>query len=224
MPSRFIVKKMMQNSCYHVYNRGVEKRDIFCDERDYKFFLYLLKNYLTKLEDLKKGLNPLPEGSTLQRGRFSDSVDLLAYALMPNHYHLILKQTEANILPEFMKSLANNYVGYFNKRYDRVGTLFQGRYKAILIEDDDYLIHLSRYIHLNPRKRFNPLEDKEEYSSYKEYLGKRNTKWIKPDFILGLFNSTEEMTLGGYKQYKEFVEDFNIDKSEKEYLGKLVIE
>ena len=109
---------------------------------------------------------------------------------------------------------------YFNKRYERIGPLFQGRYKAKLITTDPYLLHLTRYIHRNPLEHSNDLEN--AYSSYSEYLGKRNTKWIKPDIVLKFFNKKTILELKKINSYKQFVEDKKID-SEK-VLGKLTID
>jgi len=154
MPSKNSVKKYVAGGVYHVYNRGVDKRDIFLDEADYSFFLFLFKTYLKVPKDDGKGFNPFQmprKNSVIKRGAFIERVDLLVFALMPNHYHLLIKINDETALTDFMKSVMTIYVMYFNKKYKREGSLFQGVYKAILVENNEYLIHLSRYIHLNPR-------------------------------------------------------------------------
>lgn len=228
MPSRFTVKQLVENGYYHVYNRGVEKRNIFCTKSDYKYFLFLLKSYLTspdELEKTKKGLNPQQKLSTLQRGRYESEIDLLAYALMPNHFHLLLQQRSKEGLSGFMKSVSNNYTSYFNKRYDRVGPLFQGRYKGVLVKSDEYLIHLSRYIHLNPRaekeKNRNPLQG---FTSYEDYLGTRSTDWLKADIVLKMFLDPENLTIEKHASYREFVENYNAERIVRDCLGNLIIE
>lgn len=225
MPTRHSVKEYKENGIYHVYNRGVAKGNIFLDKQDYKTFLYFLKLYLSDYKELKKGLNPREVYALLAKQNFHERIDLLAYCLMPNHFHLEVKQKDPEALTEFMRCLATNYSMYFNKRHDRVGSLFQGIYKAILIKDEGYFLHLSRYIHLNPLelKGFNPQNlEGYDYSSYQDYLDQRNTKWVKPDLILGSFGTEQKGLMKNRSSYKSFVEDHAIDS--KEYLGRLSID
>lgn len=199
MPSRNVVKEYIPDAYYHVYNRGVEKRTIFLDEQDYTVFLGLLKKYLT-------GERP---GGTNNRHKFENlggQLELLAYCLMPNHFHLLFYQEDAQAISRLMRRLITGYVMYFNNRYRRVGRLFQGTYKASLINADDYLQHISRYIHLNPDKY-----EQWPYSSYPYYVGKKRAAWIKPGRILEIFdNNTEE--------YKAFTADCAAAKKELDIL------
>lgn len=230
MPSKYIIKQSTENGIYHVYNRGVEKRDIFCDDHDYKYFLYLLKSYLTPMKE-RTGLDPA-QGPTLQREKpdYSNEIELMAYCLMSNHFHLLLKQMNKDSMSKFMKSVGTNYSMYFNRKYNRVGGLFQGNYKGILVENDDYLLHLSRYIHLNPvAKGLNPAQGPtlEEglvdwYSSYGDYIGKRNTRWLNSRYILDYFQKSGQDSLNKMNSYKSFVEDLALD--DKEYLGRYSID
>lgn len=225
MPARNIVKQYIENGIYHVYNRGVEKRIIFLDDRDYKTFLYFLKQYLIEENDPAKNLSNY-KGRTFARRSFYDRIELLAYCLMPNHFHLLIKQKNKNDLKEFMQCLATSYSLYFNDRYERVGSLFQGRYKAILIKDDGYLLHLSRYIHLNPAgndkgRTFVKLQEY-DFSSYQDYVGVRNTKWLKPEFILEYFNGAKDQAIFNSQTYQKFVEEYVFDS--KELLGNLTLE
>ena len=187
MPAKNSIKTYTENGYYHIYNRGVEKRNIFLDREDYKTFLYFLKRYLT--------VPPKPTEQSQLPPRWKtdifDKVTLVAYCLMPNHFHFLIKQTTQRVITDFMRALINSYVHYFNKKYERVGSLFQGIYKAVLIEEENYLLHLSRYIHLNPfevepRSGLNLANElaNYSYSSYEEYLGKRATKWVHPEEIL----------------------------------------
>jgi len=147
------------------------------------------------------------------------NIQLLAYALMPNHFHFLFKQFSENAITEFMRRITNAYVQYFNNKYKRVGPLFQGRYKGVLVDKDDYFIYLSSYIHINPIElpkysEINTLEDY-PYSSYSDYIGKTNTPWIHREYILNYINDkedkflfyknqTEKLTLESDKYKKEF--------------------
>ena len=157
------------------------------EKKDYLFFTSLLSAYLTpKL--------PLPEMMSVRntvwwRSKLKlNEVKLLAYCLMPNHFHLLLQQSSIDGITKFMRRITNAYVSYFNTRNERTGALFQGKFKASLIEQDSYLLHLSRYIHSNPLE-VRPLTRLEDYpySSYREYLGLRHTSWIKMDDIISYF-------------------------------------
>lgn len=109
---------------------------------------------------------------------------------------------------------------YFNKKYNRVGNLFQGPYKAILIKDDAQLLHLSRYIHLNPSEHSKDIIN--TYSSYADYLKTRNTSWVKTDFILKFFNGSINPLFHKTNNYKDFVENYKQDSAK--IIGKLALE
>lgn len=126
-------------------------------------------------------------------------VDIICYCFMPNHFHLLLKQRRAGGITEFMAKLTNSYTKYFNMKNKRVGPLFQGEFKAVHIETDDQLIHLSRYIHLNPIINYVSKDlDSYQWSSYSEYIRESNGVCDK-DIVLGQFNSIHN--------YKQFVLD-----------------
>jgi len=215
MPSRNLIKIYVKDSYYHIYNRGVEKRIIFEDDQDYKVFLKYLKEALSNpsLLRIDKIQVTLQGGSfkgvPRQPKNFDTNIDLIAYCLMPNHFHLLIKQKENNSMEHFMRSIITRYSMYFNKKYNRVGKLFQGHYKAVLILDDNYLLHLSRYIHLNPSEYNKNLES--EYSSYAEYLGIRKTSWVKPEIVLAFFNQATRDFHKDINTYKKFVESTEIN-------------
>lgn len=221
MPSRNLIKISVANGYYHIYNRGVEKRTIFEDEQDYKVFLKNLKESLSPPPDPKEMLKSFSLRGTTYKGiprppkNFFKQVELLAYCLMPNHFHLLIKQIEEGSMESFMRSLATRYSMYFNKKNKRVGSLFQGIYKASMIDNDNYLLHLSRYIHLNPSENTNDLAS--TYSSYADYLGLRKTDWIKTDEILSFFNNAKMDSLRSTNTYKDFVENY---KTNEEQLSK----
>lgn len=215
MPRKNSIKIYAKDGYYHIYNRGVEKRIIFEDDKDYKVFLSYLKYSLSpppKQEDIKKvfTLQGLPfKGIPRMPKNFQNKVELVAYCLMPNHFHLLLKQIDDNSLKSFMMSLITRYSMYFNKRYNRVGSLFQGVYRAVLVTDEPYLLHLSRYIHLNPYEFTKDLTT--AYSSYEDYLGLRKTEWLKPNIVLEQFNNKVGIEFKKINNYKDFVEKYKQD-------------
>lgn len=222
MPAKNTVKQYLENGFYHIYNRGVEKRVIFQVDQDYKVFLSYLKEYLEPCnkDKLRKILGDLPytkREKIIKRfsiNNFSKNIDLLAFCLMPNHFHLLIKQRSERAIEGFMRSLGTRYVMYFNKRYDRVGHLFQGIYKAALVDSDEQLVHLSRYIHKNPllHKNKKPSLALDLYSSLPAYLGNWQAKWLKPDEVLSLFSNTSNNS-----SYKTFMNEDAFEELEQKY-------
>ncbi len=139
---------------------------------------------------------------------------------MPNHFHLLIKQNSSKSIELFMRSISTRYSMYFNKKYQRVGSLFQGPYKAVHVKDEVYLLHLSRYIHLNPIEFTNDLT--RAFSSYSEYLNLRKTKWVKPEVILSSFNQAKLPFFKKTNRYQDFVEKYKADSVQ--ILGDLVLD
>ena len=169
---------------YHIYNRGVEKRDIFMSGDDYRRFQRLLylangsKPFVYKLVQ-RMPLDKIDVGDKL--------VAIGAYCMMPNHFHILAKEVTEGGISAFMEKLTTGYSKYFNKKHERVGTLFQDRFKAEHVDNDEYLKYLYSYIHLNPVKLIDPTwkevgirdaEKTRQYlegyhsSSYPDYLGR----------------------------------------------------
>lgn len=167
MPSRNIIKNYDTNTYYHIYNRGVEKRKIFVDDEDYSVFLNLFKRYLDD--------SPTKDNKGREYDWFSKNVELIAFCLMPNHFHLLLYQIEINAITKLLRAVCSAYTIYFNKKYDRVGALFQGIFKATSINNDTYLLHITRYIHRNPI-----LYLRWEWSSLEYWLNNKYAAWINP--------------------------------------------
>ncbi|HSX06419.1 MAG TPA: transposase [Candidatus Saccharimonadia bacterium] len=187
MPRKNVIKQDLADSFQHVYARGHSRHKIFNDEQDYITFLTLLQRYLSAEEARDPYGVPYPN--------FYNKLELLAFVLMPNHFHLLIYQRQPEAMARFMQSLLTSYSRYFNKKYKRSGSLFESRYKASMISDDSYLEHISRYIHLNPRQWRDY-----EYSSLPYYLQRDEVSWIRPKRILELFESSEE--------YLEFTSDY----------------
>ena len=197
VPSRNILKQYAADHYYHVYSRGVAKQVIFLDEQDYLFFISLFKRYLSNEPSASPARVPYPW--------YGQRIDLLAYCLMPNHIHLLFYQRDEKAITELMRSMMTSYSMYFNRRYKRVGPVFQSRYLASLIDQDSYLQHISRYIHLNPKEW-----QSYGYSSLGYYLKSRTAEWIKPQPMLDLFenNSGQYLSfLKDYESHKQMLEE-----------------
>jgi putative transposase len=217
MPGKNTRKLYLENGYYHVYNRGVEKRSIFHDPQDYAVFLSYLKEYLTPKgdKDLRLQLNATGISSaernkiwhSLRRQNFSSEITLLAYCLMPNHFHLFLKQKTPKTMNQFMGSLCSSYSAYYNHKYDRVGTLYEGVYRALLVNSDSQFLHLSRYIHKQALSLQGEVLQEMQPCSYSEYLGKRKTNWVHPEDVLVHFSQTEPAF-----SYERFVKDWIDDE------------
>ena len=195
MPSKNRIKEYAPDSYYHVYNRGVNKKIIFNTTQDYAVFLNILKRHLGDQEQKDPSGRPYFQ--------FGDSIELLAFCLMPNHFHLFLYQSNGERTIELlMRKVITAYVMYYNHTHKRIGPLFQDRYKAARIDNDAYLLHISRYIHRNPLNYAAY-----EWSSLPYYLGEKNAEWVKPNRIQELFDSPDE--------YMKFLEDLDgIEDSE----------
>jgi putative transposase len=164
---------------YHVTSRGNEKKSIFLDKVDRAKFLRILREY-----------------------RSRHGIVIHAYVLMNNHYHLLLETPRGNLL-RVMHGINSGYTGYFNRKYQRVGHLFQGRYRALLVEKDQYLLSLSRYIHLNPvRAGVASRPEKYPYSSYGGYIGTRvREDWVEYDGVLSQFGRSRRRAEENYWKY-----------------------
>lgn len=184
---------------YHIYNRGVDKRIIFIDKYDIqRFFKSMIEfNVVDPIGSLY--LNSLLQlrGETPNLGQ--RLVNIIAYCLNPNHFHLILEQLVDGGISEFMKRLSGGYTGYFNQKHDRSGSLFQGVFKDVHIDSNEYLLHASAYVNLNDRVhqlRSETPKLVESMSSWEEYIDKRVKGICEKEIILGQFRNIDE--------YKEF--------------------
>lgn len=197
---------------YHVYNRGVEKRKIFLDDKDRLRFIHDIFEFndtepvLNLGYHIKKSIEVRPQ--YIKRGPRKLLAEVLAFCLMPNHFHLLLKQKVEGGISLFMKKLGAGYTGYFNQKYERAGSLFQGVYKHVLVKNEAHFIHLPYYIHLNPLDISNPewrskdkkinvekameLLNKYRWSSHLDYAGIKNFPSLtQRGFLMAFFNSPQ---------------------------------
>lgn len=181
--SREARKYSLSNSkIYHIILKGINSQEIFFDDFDRSFFLKQLK----EAKEMYK-------------------YDIYAYALMGNHIHLLIYDKEMNI-SEIMHRICTVYAMYFNRKYERVGHLFQNRFKSRCVESENYLLNVQRYIHKNPEKDGICLMDKYRWSSYQEYINK--SVITNTNFILNIFDKDR------IKAIKKFIE-YNKNNSDE---------
>jgi len=192
---------------YHVYNRGLDQRTIFSNKRAYERFILTSRYYRhqqTPFRYSKFIQKTVLEQDIILRSfvKIPVLVEILAYCLMPNHFHFILRQKLDNGIPKFISLLCNSFAKYFNTRLSRVGPLFPGPFKAVVVETDGQLIHLSRYIHLNPvvSALIKPEQlDAYPWSSFPDYMNPSAQTFVDTNSVLAQFPSREA--------YKKFVYD-----------------
>lgn len=221
----------MKNRIYHIYNRGVDGRLIFIDGEDFDKFIKILSGYIGQFK-ITEDLIFKQERPYLSRKRqkmnLNGQVLLLAYCLMPDYFDLMVMQIEDGAVSKLMRRLGTAYVIYFNKKYQRRGTLFERTYQTDEVWGDERILHLSRWIHRKPAgnqvRRFGLVEtvtgqrpEEYMYSSFQWYLRKDEIPdWISPGTVLEIFERGDSSR---WKDYKDFVTDSRI-KSE-EVLGKI---
>lgn len=186
MPSKNRNKVWVPKEVYHVYNRGNNKQLIFFDDKDYAVFLNIIKRSLQEERTADRLGRPYKN--------WHGDIELLAFCLMPNHFHLLLYQTSERAISDFMRTISVSYSGYINDRYDHTGHLFQDIFKASHIDEESYWLHISRYIHLNP-KAWRTWR----WSSLPYYLKEKESDWVRPSRILQSFQPNK---------YLDFVADY----------------
>lgn len=207
MPAR--TTPLVNNETYHVLNRSINLIPIFSQRKEYQRFLdgiCYYQNFSTPFKFSSLKIMPVVERAKLWenlRKKRQWRVEIFAYCLIPNHFHLLLKQLVDNGITDFIRCLNDSYSHYFNIKYKRKGPLFEGRFKAIRVETNEQLLHLCRYIHLNPYSSFlikdlNRLE-KYSFSSLGEYLKLSKDNICQKEIILSQFQNLNK--------YKEFVFD-----------------
>lgn len=213
MPGR--ITPFVNGEVYHIFNRGIDRRPTFTGRKECRraidaiAFYRFLKPPLSLSKFLR--LESEKQNDVLDILIQSDKlIEILCYCLMPNHFHFLLRQTKNQGISKFLSNLQNSYTRYFNIRHERDGSLFLDQFKAVRVETDEQLIHVSRYIHLNPHTGYvvKTLDELEQYpwSSFPDYLQGKG-EFVDVQFILSFFGSTQE--------YKKFVFD------QADYQGRL---
>lgn len=174
----------MQGEYYHIYNRGIDGQDIFRSHDNYIFALQRIKRYTRELD-----------------------IAVIAYCLMPNHYHLLVRQDGDEPAGRLPQRVFNSYTKAFNRQHDRSGTLFQGRYRSVHVDNDAYLLHLCRYVHANPVLAGLVRQPADwAYSNYREWAGMRKGTLVDRAFIREFFPEVPA--------YRAFVQDYITGRDE----------
>lgn len=192
MPTRETA--FVQGFYYHIYNRGINRGNVFHTEENYKYCIGLAQTASVKY-----------------------AISIIAYCLMPNHYHFLVRQDSTESVSKFVAKVFNSFVQAVNKQQDRKGPMFEGRFNSVLMAKDDYLVHLCRYIHLNPVVA-GFVSDPEDWphSNYLEWINKRPRTPKEEEFISNQFSSVQE--------YKEFVEDHMLVQKNEVKLSQYLID
>ena len=206
-----VARRIAEGEYYHVFNRGAHKTNLFKDERDWLRFLFLVlycqapvtipntRRFMVPTAAASGFRVPLHFETEIEQKRL---VELVSFCIMPNHFHLIVKELSEGGISSYMQRVATGYTMYYNTKYDASGHLFQGRYKTVHIKDNDQLLYLSSYIHRNPRElaKWKGLEQAYPYSSLQDLAGiNRWGSLLVGDIITSQFDGTKQ------SNYRDFV-------------------
>ncbi|MBA3723567.1 MAG: transposase [Candidatus Levybacteria bacterium] len=192
---------------YHIYNRGIDRRVTYTNKREYQRMLNLLSFYqyrtipirYSRFAEAKEDIRQNYYEQMKESGKI---IEVIAYCFMPNHFHLLLKQREESGIATYTANVVNAYTKYFNKKYQRTGSLFQGVFKAVYVETDEQLVHLVRYIHLNPVASSLILQEQLDtfpWSSHSLYVNLANNDLIE--------HKTSTMIKKIVPDYEVFIKD-----------------
>lgn len=246
MPTKNSIKQFVSGGAYHLYNTtGGRQTLLFTDDHDYLTFISLLSNYLSP-EISSPPANPHPFLSPKPPSIFKpifpsrlrqrqlmnlhSQVTLLAFCLMPDHFHLLARQFSPTGITKLIRRLCTSYSMYFNHRHHQSGKLFRNIYKAAPVKSATQLLHVSRYIHLNPIsfRKIGPLTAtsgspaKYPYSSFQYYSQNAHPDWLDTSTILTAFQATTKLFPHHYQTYTQFVLDYNLDS--KHHIPNLLLD
>lgn len=196
--------QLVDGEYYHIFNRGVDKRDIFLDEEDFSRFIKSMVEF-----NVLEPIGSIYENSFRKKIRVKDKiskpkndtplVEYIAYCLNKNHFHLIIKQYSEKGIEKLMHRLGLGFTKYFNQKYKRSGSLFQGTFKSVHIESNEQLLYLSAYVNLNNRVHKTKLGNLVSKSSWEEFVGKPKERLCKVEIVLDQFRNVDK--------YKKIVEE-----------------
>lgn len=196
---------IITNQIYHIFNRGIAGQPIFSSVYDYQRFFELIDYYRFLSPDLRYSFYrrlPLEERQKYieeMKQKKPPQIQIFAYCLMPNHYHLLLKELRENGIRKFISNLQNSYAKYFNTKKKRKGSLFIEMFKNVRVEDEEQFIHLARYIHLNPLTSYviSRVDELDNYpwSSFPCYLNKSPLDFLETKTLSSLFKDTKDLEI-----------------------------
>ncbi len=202
-------KEFAQGTISHIYNRGNNKDKIFFDDQDYKAFLFRLGLALG-INEKKLQTSPLlsiPQ-SRIRIKANNNAFQLHSFCLMPNHFHLLIEQRSDTPISKLISQISTSYAMYINKKYKRVGHVFQDEFKAVLIKDDPQLMWTSAYIHMNPVKDgLVKLPDNYRWSSYNDYGSDRNLPIVNCELLKSMFGNERDFKKETFRLFSEKIED-----------------
>ncbi len=202
------ITPLVNGEIYHVFNRGINRQPTFYSRRDYRRALLTIRFYRLlhppqRLSDFLQTDSKKRETILANAEKHGSLVTVLAFCLMPNHFHLLLRQETDNGISKFMGNFQNSYTRYFNTRHQRDGAIFLTQFKAVRMETEDQLLHVSRYIHLNPYSSYIVKTQQQllnyPWSSLNEYLNPAQAIISQPEVVLSSFKNP--------RQYQQFVLD-----------------
>ncbi len=189
-------KEFAPEKIYHIYNRGNNKEKIFFEEQDYRVFLFRLGLCLgfNEKELNKEKLMAMPYSRIRITETNKSNFKLYAFCLMPNHFHLLIEQVQDTSISNLISKLCTSYAKYINKKYKRVGHVFQDKFKAVLIENNSQLMWTSSYIHMSTVKdKITKHPSEYNWSSYNDYVSNRNLPIVSKEFLIKTFESVENL-------------------------------
>jgi putative transposase len=216
---------LVEHNYYHIYNRGVDKRSIFINDSDYwRFILSIIllnekqDGLMIRWRDFRKGnrSGSLSEFLTLNVRKREPIVEINAYSLMSNHFHFLLKQTSEKGIEKFMQKLGNSYTKYFNEKYKRNGSLFQGTFKSSHIKSGGQLLRMSVYVNCNSEIHNVSPAEKYKWCGFSEYIGTANRQLCAKKDIISHFKNKAD--------YKNYAEENILDFREKKADQELILE
>ncbi len=209
--------KFLNGNFYHVYNRGVDKRDICMDLEDLTYFYNRMQDFNSIESFGGVARQNLPKNIKLQSNALQ-SVDVVAFALVKNHFHFILKQKRDDGVSKFIHRLCTGHTKFFNKKYKRTGSLFQGKFKAIQIKSEGQLSYLSAYVNLNDKVHKINKNDKFVKTSWGEYINKQINKICVVKNVLEDFKNNEEYEKYAKEQLRMVLEERCTEKDKRVFI------
>jgi len=208
--------KFANGEYYHIYNKGAADQNIFREEKDFAKFIYKMNDHNNVL-NMSARLPTLGVPDTECPETRDKLVEFVCYSLAPSHYHSILKQLADQGIQKYLHKLEMSYAKYFNRKYGRIGVLFQGKFQAVHIDSNEYLLWLSGYVNGNVEIHKIAKAEEWKWSSYKDYLGLRNGTICDKEIILSQFSDTPGALdtrcqghrvsgMSGASSYREYVQ------------------